>query len=176
MRPRLRLYVLRIWQMVTLIPPHAHRANASLKGLGKREGAVRKQPFHPYMHRWRHIELICKFSMRDSGRGSAYTNMYNARIHGFISPLRISEPSAITWVGITVDTRDNQLFLSIEIKKSKTDVSLGGVAHHGGVRFGFAPSKNHHGMARGRFPNRHLAVGYIWCKHTRNGVFHYEDS
>ena len=88
-------------------------AKASIKGLRKREGAVRNHPFNTDLIRWMRKELICKSDGGNNGKGSLYEELYTACILGFSRLLRISEIAALTWGDISADTHIT------------TDVSLG---------------------------------------------------
>ena len=106
---------------------HPHRDKSTIKGLRKREGVARKHPPNTDFPRWANKELARKYAARNSGGGSLYLELYTACIRGVFYLLRISDLEALTWEDIAADTQDGQLFLSIRINRSKTDVCRGGV-------------------------------------------------
>ena len=105
----------------------AHRARALIKGLKKREGMVRKQPFNTDLP-WRtHKELVCKSAARIAWSESMHFELYAARILGFFYLLRISELVGIKWEDNSVDTHDGRNYLAILSKKYKTDIFKDGI-------------------------------------------------
>ena len=69
----------------------AHRTKALIKGLKKREGVRRKQPFNTDFLRWAHRALVGEPSQRINGTGAMYFELFTACILGFLILLRISE-------------------------------------------------------------------------------------
>ena len=105
----------------------AHREKALIKGLKKREGVIRKQLFNADLKRRMRKELVDKSAHRSNGAGPMYFELFTARILGFFCLLRISEIEAHRWDDISVDMKNGESYLSIRIRKSKTDIFKDGI-------------------------------------------------
>ena len=104
----------------------AHRAKATIKCLKKREGVARKQPFNTDLLRWMRKELVCKSSSRSNGDGSMYFELYASRILVFLSTPDLRNRSH-KMGDISVEVQDGEIYLSIRIRRPKTDISKDGI-------------------------------------------------
>ena len=105
----------------------AHRGKALIKGLKKREGVIRQQPFNTGLLRWMRKELVGKSAQRSNCSCSMYFELRAACI---TEAFPYSESRKLRLSGGSIFLSIRRMgggYLSIRIRHSKTDIFKDGI-------------------------------------------------